>query len=172
MIRIRRISDNKKAYLPLFLLAGEHTDVAANYLDQGNLWVLEDGGRAVGECLITDRGDGIVEIRSLAVDPVFRRQGFGRALIDSVATHYAKAFSALEVITSGDAMAVTFFESCGFVRQHANESHGVDSRNQPNQKCDAQPHDSICLRRELTYGTCNCKRHASHPSATEGMRSE
>ena len=79
-MEIREILTDKKKYLPLLLLADEQEDMIDRYLEQGTMYVLEEGG-VKAECVVTDEGDGILEIKSLAVEPDFQGQGYGKALI-------------------------------------------------------------------------------------------
>lgn len=65
-MKIRKVDTDKKEYLPLLLLADEQEDMIDRYLDRGELYVLEDNGvKAV--CVVTDEGNGILEIKNLAV---------------------------------------------------------------------------------------------------------
>ena len=65
-MKIRKVETDKKEYLPLLLLADEQEDMIDRYLERGDLYVLEDdGARAV--CVVTDEGEGILEIKNLAV---------------------------------------------------------------------------------------------------------
>ena len=50
---IKEISDNKKQYLDLLLLAGEQEDMIDCYLDNGRMYILDDNGVKC-ECVITD----------------------------------------------------------------------------------------------------------------------
>lgn len=65
-MEIKEIIENKKHYLPLLLLADEQEDMIDLYLSRGTMYVLNDGGLK-GECVVTDEGDGILEIKNLAV---------------------------------------------------------------------------------------------------------
>ena len=67
-MKIYEITDNKKQYLPLLLLADEQEDMIDKYLERGTMYVLdEDGVKA--ECVVTDEGEGILEIKNLATEP-------------------------------------------------------------------------------------------------------
>ena len=81
MTAYKEIIDNKKKYLSLLLLADEQESMIDTYLERGRLYVLEDGGvRAV--CVVTDEGDGVLEIKNLAVSPPWQRCGYGRASLN------------------------------------------------------------------------------------------
>ena len=60
--KIREIKENKKLYLDLLLLADEQEDMIDRYLERGTMYVLDDDG-VKAECVVTDEGDGILEIK-------------------------------------------------------------------------------------------------------------
>ena len=96
-MRVRKIEENKKDYLELLLLADEQEDMIDRYLERGDMYVLEEqmpageaaeeygqnGGRynVYGVCVVTDEGNGTLEIKNLAVSPEKQGQGYGRDLI-------------------------------------------------------------------------------------------
>ena len=78
---IFEVTGNKKDYLPLLLLADEQEDMIDRYLEKGTMYVLEDGGIRA-ECVVTDEGEGILELKNMAVDPEHQRKGYGKALVN------------------------------------------------------------------------------------------
>ena len=74
-MNIREIHKNKKQFLPLLLLADEQEDMIDRYLERGAMYVLEDGG-VKAECVITDEGGGVLELKNLAVEPEAQRKGY------------------------------------------------------------------------------------------------
>ena len=66
---IKEITENKKEYLNLLLLADEQEDMIDRYLDRGRMYVLEDNGVKC-ECVVTDEGNGILEIKNITFDIV------------------------------------------------------------------------------------------------------
>ena len=78
---IFEVTGNKKKYLPLLLLADEQEDMIDRYLEKGTMYVLEDGGIRA-ECVVTDEGEGILELKNMAVDPEHQRKGYGKALVN------------------------------------------------------------------------------------------
>ena len=114
-MKIRKVDTDKKEYLPLLLLADEQEDMIDRYLDRGELYVLEDNGvKAV--CVVTDEGNGILEIKNLAVSPEFHGKGYGRRMIRFVAGSYRARFKVLYVGTGDSPATVPFYEKCGFRR--------------------------------------------------------
>lgn len=69
-MRIVEVSENKKQYLDLLLLADEQKDMVDRYLYKGKMYVLDDDGVKC-ECVVTDEGTGILEIKNIATVPHF-----------------------------------------------------------------------------------------------------
>lgn len=80
---IREEHGDRRCYLPLLLLADEQESMVDRYLDEGAMYVLEVDGIVVGECVVNDAGDGVLEIKNIAVDPSRQHQGYGRMLSTS-----------------------------------------------------------------------------------------
>jgi len=64
-MKIIEITENKKEYIDLLLLADEQEDMIDRYLDKGKMYVLDDDG-IKSECVITDEGNGLLEIKNIA----------------------------------------------------------------------------------------------------------
>lgn len=70
------ISDNKKAYLPLLLLANESERMIDRYLNRGTLFVLQNEVvETVGVCVVTVEDKKTIEIKNLAIASNFQKQG-------------------------------------------------------------------------------------------------
>ena len=134
--------------LSLLLLADEQEDMIDRYLQRGTMYVLDDGGIR-GECVVTDEGNGILEIKSLATEPDCHGKGYGRALIEFVAARYAGKYSVLQVGTGDSPLTVPFYEKCGFVRSHRIENFFTDNYDHPIYECGVQLVDMVYLRRTL-----------------------
>ena len=60
-MRIVEVTENKKQYLDLLLLADEQEDMVDRYLNNGKMYVLDDDGMKC-ECVVTDEK---VEMKSV-----------------------------------------------------------------------------------------------------------
>ena len=150
-MRIRKIEKDKKQYLPLLLLGDEQEEMIDRYLDRGVLYVLEEEGAGdVAECVVTDEGDGILEIKNIAVAPAFQGKGYGRKLIDFlVGTYYGK-YSVLQAGTGDSPLTVPFYESCGFRRSHVVKHFFLDHYDHPIYEGGVQLVDMVYFRRPLS----------------------
>lgn len=148
-MEIREVTGDKKRYLPLLLLADEQESMIDRYLDRGTMSVLIDGGAVKGECVVTDEGQGVLEIKNLAVEPACHRMGYGKALIEYVAAKYQGQFSVLQVGTGDSPLTVPFYEKCGFVRFHRVKSFFVEHYDHPILEDGIRLIDMIYLQRKL-----------------------
>ena len=144
--RIRKVENNKKQYLPLLLLADEQESMIDRYIDCGTLYVLEDNGTAIAEAVVTDEGEGVLEIKSLAVDPQCRGKGYGRKLIQFIADTYKGRYPILQVGTGDSPATIPFYEKCGFSRHHVVENFFTDNNDHPIIEGGKQLKDMIYLR--------------------------
>lgn len=116
-MKIQRLTANKKQVLPLLLLADEQEAMIDRYLERGELYVLMDSvPRAV--CVVTDEGDGILEIKNLAVAPEVQHQGLGRQMIAFIRETYRDRYDTLQVGTGESPLTLPFYEACGFRFSH------------------------------------------------------
>ena len=83
-MNFERITENKKRYLPLLMLADEQETMIDRYLEEGIMYVLNNNG-VKAECVVCDAGEGILEIKNLATDPKSQHMGYGRKLIEFIA---------------------------------------------------------------------------------------
>lgn len=147
-MRIIEVTENKKEHLALLLLADEQEDMIDHYLDRGTMYVLEDDG-IKAECVVTDEGDGILEIKNIATDPAHQRKGYGKALINFVAGQYTGAYSVLQVGTGDSPLTIPFYEKCGFVLAHTIPNFFVDNYDHPIIEDGVQLVDMVYLRKHF-----------------------
>lgn len=145
---IRVINENKKQYLQLLLLADEQEDMVDRYLSRGTMYVLDVNG-VKAECVVTDEGNGILEIKNIATLPEYQRQGYARKLIDFLVMQYSGQYSVLRVGTGDSPLTVPFYEKCGFIRSHAVKDFFINNYDHPIVECGKQLIDMIYLQRTL-----------------------
>lgn len=146
---IREITENKRDFLPLLLLADEQEDMIDRYLDRGRMFVLEDDGIVKGECVVTDEGDGLLEIQNLAVAESCRGMGYGRILIDYTADLFSSQFNELQVGTGDSPLTVPFYERCGFTQHHIVRNFFPDHYDHPIYEAGKQLIDKIYFKKKL-----------------------
>ena len=129
-MKIKEIKENKKQFLPLLLLADEQEDMIDRYLNRGTMYVLDDGG-VKSECVVTDEGGGVLEIKNIATVPFFQRQGYGKRLIEFLFEHYLDKCTEMLVGTGDVSSTISFYEHCGFTISHRVENFFTDNYDHP-----------------------------------------
>lgn len=147
-IQIREVPHNKKQYLALLLLADEQEDMIDRYLERGTMYVLEDNG-VKAECVVTPEGDGILELKNIAVEPGYQGKGYGKTLIDFLIKTYAGQYAVLQVGTGDSPSTIPFYQACGFRRHHVVKNFFIDHYDHPIYECGMQLVDMVYLQREL-----------------------
>ena len=147
-MEIKEVKHNKKRYLSLLLLADEQEDMVERYIERGTMYVLADDGVKC-ECIVTDEGNGILEIKNIATIPEFQRKGYGKALIDFLAAKYKGQYALIQVGTGDSPLTIPFYEKCGFVRSHIMKNFFVDHYDHPIVECGIQLIDMIYLQRKI-----------------------
>ncbi len=145
---ITEVAGNKKDYLALLLLADEQEDMIDRYLERGTMYVLDDGG-VRAECVVCGEGDGVLEIRNIAVAPGHQRMGYGRALIEFLAERYRGRYTTLQVGTGDSPLTIPFYEGCGFTRSHVVKNFFTDNYDHPICEGGRQLRDMIYLQRQI-----------------------
>ena len=147
-MKLYTVAEDKKRYLDLLLLGDEQEDMIDRYLDRGTLHILEDDGvKAV--CVVTDEGDGVLEIKNLAVDPAHHRKGYGRAMLDHIAQIYAQTHHTLQLGTGDSPLTVPFYENCGFKRAHIVPNFFVENYDHPIYEDGVQLVDMVYFAKKL-----------------------
>jgi len=146
---ILQIRENKKAYLALLLLADEQENMIDRYLERGDLFVMQEGKDALAVCVVTDEGDGILEVKNLAVREDVQGQGFGRRMLGHVQRHYADDYDMMIVGTGDSPLTVPFYEKCGFVRLHVIRDFFTEHYDHPIIEGGVQLRDMVILKKRI-----------------------
>lgn len=146
-MKIVKVTD-KKAYMPLLLLADEQESMVYRYLDKGVMYVLEDNG-VKGGILVCDAGRGVLEIKNIAVIPEYQNKGYGKRLIEFICEKYKGEYSVLQVGTGDSPLTVPFYEKCGFKRSHIVKNFFTENYDHPIFECGKQLVDMVYLRKKI-----------------------
>lgn len=118
------------------------------YLEKGIMYILEDDGVKC-ECVITNEGNSILEIKNIATEPKFQGRGYGKFLIDYIINKYKNQYSVLQIGTGDSPLTIPFYEKCGFTHSHIFKDFFVDNYDFPIYEDGVQLVDMIYLRRRL-----------------------
>lgn len=132
-------------------MADEQEDMIDRYLNRGDMYILGDESvKAV--CVVTCEGEGIYEIKNIAVAPDSRGRGYGRAMVDFVCDCYSRAGNVMYVGTGDSPMTLPFYEACGFETSYRIDNFFIDNYDEPIFEAGRQLKDMIILKKNLEGG--------------------
>lgn len=147
-MKIKEIKNDKKRYSALLLLADEQEDMIDKYLERGTMLVLDDDG-VKAECVLTDEGNGVLEIKNIATIPECHRLGYGRKLIEYVETTYKSKYRILRVGTGDSPLTIPFYRKCGFTESYRIKNFFIDNYDHLIFEAGVQLVDMVCLEKTL-----------------------
>jgi GNAT superfamily N-acetyltransferase len=148
-VRIERITDNKKQFLDLLLLADEQEDMIDRYLPNGDLFALYDNElRSV--CVVVPVDSETCELKNIATYQKYQGKGYGRALIGHILDFYKSDYKTMLVGTGETPATLYFYQSCGFVLSHRVSNFFTDNYDHPIFDGDIQLVDMIYLKKKLS----------------------
>lgn len=150
-MKITEITETKKEFLPLLLLGDEQENMIDRYLTRGRMLVLTVGEAAVGICVFTNEGNGIYEIKNIAVIPNAQRCGYGKRLLAATANECRDCGGkVLQVGTGESPLTIPFYERCGFVYSHRIPNFFTENYDHPIFEDGVQLRDMVYLKKDLT----------------------
>ena len=97
-MKIIEVTENKKEYLDLLLLADEQENMVDCYLDNGRMYILDDNG-VKSECVITGERNGVLEIKNIATVPEHQGKSLSsggrvrkRSIVESISCFSVRRF--------------------------------------------------------------------------------
>lgn len=146
---IRRVTGDKRRFMGLLLIGDEQEDMIMRYLDRCEMYTAEIEGEICGICAVTDEGNGILELKNIAVKPECQRQGIGRRLLAFIENEYAGRFRFITLGTGDSPLTVPFYESCGFRRCGKIPDFFILNYDHPIIEAGVQLRDMILFEKEL-----------------------
>ncbi len=144
-----KITENKKQYLDLLLLADEQESMIDRYLSAGDLWALyDDDLKSV--CVVVAVDSEKCELKNIATNKKYQGQGYGKALINFICDFYKKDFKEMQVGTGETPSTFRFYEHCGFKRSHVIKNFFTDYYDHPIFEEGVQLVDMIYLKKYLS----------------------
>ncbi len=143
------IKENKKRFLNLLLLADEQEDMIDRYLDRGRLFVYYRYNYPICVAVVTDEGDGLCELKNLAVEAAYQRQGYGSRMLRFLEEEFSSAFNYMQVGTGESPLTLPFYEKNGFTYSHRIENFFTDNYDHEIWEAGILLKDMIYLKKEL-----------------------
>lgn len=116
-VECRRFSTGEEPPWELLLLADPSEEMVRGYLTRSELFGCFSGKACIAVAAVVSQGEGVCELKNLAVVPPRQRHGIGRLLLDYVCDCCAENFRVMEVGTGNSSIGNQhFYRSMGFHR--------------------------------------------------------
>lgn len=145
---IKQITENKKRYIKLLLLADEQESMIDRYLNRGNMYALFDNDLKT-ICVVTDENNKVCELKNIATYPKYQSQGYGRQMIEYICNCYNTNFDTMLVGTGDSPLTIPFYKKCGFQESHRIKNFFIDNYDHPIIECGKQLIDMVYLKKDL-----------------------
>ncbi|WP_017547778.1 GNAT family N-acetyltransferase [Salinicoccus carnicancri] len=142
------MTENKKQYLHLLLLADEEEEMIDRYLDRGDMFIMEAGG-VKGVCVVTHEDGGAFEIKNIAVAPGEQGKGYGKKLLHHILHLYKGRGDVMYVGTGDSPLTLPFYEACGFEKSHQIDNFFTHNYKEPIFEAGKQLRHMIVLKKSL-----------------------
>jgi GNAT superfamily N-acetyltransferase len=116
-MEIIKILENKEQFMDLLLLADEQENMVYKYLYRGELFALYDGDLKTIS-VVTNEGNKIYEIKSIATYEKYQGKGYGKIMIQYIIENYKNKCNTLFVGTGESNRIISFYKNCGFIYSH------------------------------------------------------
>ena len=147
-MKIEKITENKKQFLDLLLLADEQEGMIDRYLPDGDLFALyDDDLKSV--CVVVPVDSETCELKNIATYKKYQGKGYGRALLNFIFDFYKNDYKTMLVGTGETPAILSFYESCGFEKSHRVKNFFTDNYDLPMFDGDIKLVDMIYLKKEL-----------------------
>jgi len=147
-MKIEKITDNKKQYLDLLLLADEQENMIDKYLANGDMFALfDDDLKSV--CVVTAIDNETCELKNIATYEKYQNKGYGKALIKFISDFYKNNYKTMLVGTGETPTILSFYESCGFEKSYRIKNFFTDNYDHPMFEDGIQLIDMVYLKKDL-----------------------
>jgi GNAT superfamily N-acetyltransferase len=147
-MRIEKITDNKKQYLDLLLLADEQESMIDRYLEKGDMFALYDDDLKT-VCVVTAISEETCELKNIATYKEYQGRGYAQELIRFIADFYKSKYKAMLVGTGEIPTILSFYEGCGFEKSHRIKNFFTDNYDHPMFEEGVQLIDMVYLKKDL-----------------------
>lgn len=148
MLKIEKITENKKQFLDLLLLADESENMIDKYLSTGDLFALYDGDLK-SVCVVAPINSDTCELKNIATYDKYHGKGYGKALIKFISDFYKNKYKTMLVGTGEVLWILSFYESCGFENSHRVKNFFIDNYDHPMFDGNIQLVDMVYLKKDL-----------------------
>jgi GNAT superfamily N-acetyltransferase len=147
-MKIEKITENKKQFLHLLLLADEQENMIDKYLPDGDLFALFDNDLK-SVCVVLPINNESCELKNIATYEKYQGKGYGSALIQYISDFYRKDYKTMLVGTGETPAILSFYARCGFEKSHRIKNFFTENYDHPMFDGDIQLIDMIYLKKDL-----------------------
>lgn len=147
-MEINQITENKRDYMDLLLLADPQEDMVERYLGDGDLFVLSENGDVLTVCVVLAK-EKTCELKNIATAVQYQGQGYGKYMVRYVCEHYTGRYDLMYVGTGNSKKTLNFYKDCGFVNSHIEANFFVDNYREPIYEEGRLLTDMIYLKKKL-----------------------
>lgn len=147
-MRIELITQNKKRFLDLLLLADEQEDMIDRYLKDGDLFALfDDDLKTI--CVVLALDANSCELKNIATYPHAQGKGYASALIQYISEYYQTKHKTMFVGTGDIPGILDFYRRCGFEQSHVLQNFFTDNYDHPIFEDGIQLVDMVYLKKQI-----------------------
>ena len=147
-MKIEKITNNKKQYLDLLLLADEQENMIDKYLANGDMFALYDD-HLKSVCVVVAIDDKTCELKNIATYKKYQGKGYAKTLMKFIFDFYKNNYKTMLVGTGNVPTILSFYESCGFEKSHFIKNFFLDNYDHPIFEGKIQLIDMIYLKKYL-----------------------
>lgn len=148
-MNIRQITENKKAYLDLLLLADPQEDMIDRYLEDGEMFVLCDREEVKTVAVVVLLKNRRCELKNIATRPKDQGKGYAKYMIHYLCEHYSSCCDTMYAGTGNCEKSIGFYEKCGFINSHIVVNFFVDNYDEPVYEEGTLLTDMVYLKKNL-----------------------
>ena len=145
---VEKITNNKKQFLDLLLLADEQENMIDKYLEIGDMFALyDDDLKSI--CVVISIDESTCELKNIATYKKYQGKGYSKALIKFISDFYKNNYQTMLVGTGEVPTILSFYENCGFEKSHRIKNFFIDNYDLPMFEEGIQLIDMIYLKKNL-----------------------
>lgn len=148
---IRQLSKEEEIPYDLLLLADETIEAINKYIFDSDIYIYEQNYNKIALYVLQIINENVIEIKNIAVSPVYQGQGIGQFLLkDAAERAKAKGFKTI-IIGTGDVlmMQLQLYQKAGFEIYDIKKNFFINNYPAPIYENGMQLKDMILLKKEL-----------------------
>ncbi|MDU1912373.1 GNAT family N-acetyltransferase [Fusobacterium sp.] len=147
MLQLKKLTDNKKKYIELLLLADPEEKAIDKYINDCEVFCLIENEKILGQCAVIEIDKHRCEIKNIAICETIHKKGYGRKFLNLICDYYKDKYFSILVGTADP--GIEFYEKCNFKISHRIKNFFIDNYDEEIFDNGIQCIDMIYLERKL-----------------------